>query len=87
MGHSGRECVRGEGGRDGGGLVNFAARGGVDGVLIMGVAVHAFDDIDFAVVGPLVADGPESRPGTRLEHIMNCVERHCLTRISENRQG
>ena len=32
--------------------------------LVLGLVVDAFDDVDFAVVGPVRTEHPEGRPGT-----------------------
>ena len=42
--------------------VDGAALGGVEGVLVDVLVVDALEDVDFASVGPVRADGPPSRP-------------------------
>jgi hypothetical protein len=40
------------------GVGDGAAAGGVEGHVVAGLLVDAFDDVDFAVFGPVAAEGP-----------------------------
>lgn len=60
------EAVREEGAGDGSRLINLAAFAGMDRVLVVRVAVDALDDVNFAVMRPVGADGPKSRPSSGL---------------------
>lgn len=57
----------------GAGGVDLAAWSGVHGVLVLHVVVHALDDVDLAVIGPVLADSPEGGPGSQLS---KCQARH-----------
>lgn len=48
----------------GGGVLQRAAPGGMQGVLVRGLVVDALEDVDFAAGGPVGADGPPGGPDT-----------------------
>lgn len=57
-------AVRGVGFREGAGVANGAASVGVQGHLVGGLGVDAFDDVDFTAFGPgALAEQPEGGPG------------------------
>lgn len=44
-------------------VADGAAGAGVEGYVVCGLVVGAFEDVDFAAVGPVGSDHPESGPG------------------------